>query len=198
MKKQRIFLVAALICCLALAGTGTLAFFRASETARNVITTGVLDMKLVEMHDGEPWPEKGVSGVMPGEVVSKEVTIQNLGGVDFYTRVKVTGQIKLEGKEAPIEMKEEHVELIELNDTDWTKGEDGYYYYNTALKAGENGTTTTTEPLFTAVKLKPALGNEYQNATLTVLVEAEAVQSKNNGDDPLKAEGWSTETNEDE
>jgi len=190
MKKQRIFLAAALICCLALAGGGTLAFFTAQETAYNVITTGELAMDLVEMHNGALWPENGVSGVMPGDEIEKIVTVENIGSVDFYTRVKVTGQILLEGKEEPIEMKPEHVELVGLNDEDWIKGEDGYYYYNTALAASADATPTETAPLFTAVRLKPELGNEYQNATLTVLVEAQAVQSRNNGTGPLDAIGW--------
>ena len=34
------------------------------------------------------------------------------------------------------------------------------------------------------------MGNEYQNATAHVNVSAYAVQSANNGDDPLNAEGW--------
>ena len=190
MKKQRIFLVAVLICCLALAGGGTYAFFTAQETAYNVITTGELIMDLVEKHGDEPWPEDGVSGVMPGDAISKIVTIQNIGGVDFYTRVKLRGTITLEnGDVLPMGM--EQVQL-DLNEKDWTY-EGGFYYYNRALLASTDKEADETEPLFTTVTLKPELGNEYQNAKIELTVEAEAVQSRNNGDGPLTAAGWTLE-----
>lgn len=190
MKKQRIFLAAVLVCCLALAGGGTLAFFTARETAYNVITTGELAMNLVETHDGAPWPEEGVSGVMPGETIEKIVTVQNVGGVDFYARVKVTGQIQLEGKDELIEMKPEHVELVGLNSTEWTKQGEYYYYHRALAPRGADGVIDETEPLFTAVKLKEGLDNAYQNAKLTVFVDAQAVQSRNNGASALEAAGW--------
>lgn len=64
-------------------------------------------------------------------------------------------------------------------------GKDGYYYYKEALKPGE-----VTAPIFTAVTFKPEMGNEYQNATATVDVSAQAVQTANNGDTVMDAKGW--------
>ena len=194
MKKQRIFLAAALICCLALAGGGTLAFFTAQRTAYNVITTGELAMDLVEMHGDEPWPKDGVSGVMPGDEISKRVTIQNIGGVDFYTRVKLSGLItKADGTTELLSL--DQVEL-DINTADWTE-KDGFFYYNRSLAPrGADGVIDETEPLFTRVTLKPELGNAYQNARIELTVEAEAVQSRNNGDGPLSAAGWTLEADD--
>lgn len=73
---------------------------------------------------------------------------------------------------------------LALNTTDWTE-RDGYYYYNKALKPGE-----VTVPIFTAVTFNAAMGNEYQNAAATVDVFAQAVQTANNGDTVLNAQGW--------
>jgi len=196
MKKQRIFLAAALICCLALAGGGTLAFFTAQETAYNVITTGELAMDLVEMHNGALWPENGVSGVMPGDEIEKIVTVQNIGSVDFYTRVRLIGEIELENGEK-VRLSLDQIAL-DLNEKDWTRrGE--FFYYNRALAPrGAEGTIDETQPLFTTVTLRPELGNDYQNATITLTVEAEAVQSRNNGDSPLEATGWTLTENKPE
>ena len=76
--------------------------------------------------------------------------------------------------------------LIGLNiDTEsWTE-KDGYYYYSKPLKPGE-----VTAPIFTAVTFKPDMGNEYQNATATVDVSAQAVQTANNGDTVMATKGW--------
>lgn len=73
---------------------------------------------------------------------------------------------------------------LTLNTTDWTE-KDGYYYYSKPLKPGE-----VTAPIFTAVTFKPDMGNEYQNATATVDVSAQAVQTANNGATAMDAKGW--------
>ena len=57
-----------------------------------------------------------------------------------------------------------------------------------AIRPGE-----TTAPLFTCVTFDAGMGNEYQNATATVHVAAEAVQTANNGVTALEALGWPTQ-----
>ena len=74
--------------------------------------------------------------------------------------------------------------VLDIN-TKWTQGTDGYLYYNEALQPGAK-----TEPIFTSVTFKPEMGNEYQNATVTVDVMAHAVQTANNGSTAMTANGW--------
>ena len=180
-KKRRAALVAAVICCLAILTTGTYAYFTAEETAYNVITTGVLSMDLVEKTaDGEPWPEAGVSGVMPGTNVDKIVYVVNDGSVDFYTRIAL--EMHIEGEDGA-ELDFKNITL-DINTEDWVE-QDGYYYYKRAIVPGEQ-----TEPLFTEVRFGAKLGNAYQNARIEIDVTAQAVQSRNNGDGPLSATGW--------
>ena len=95
-------------------------------------------------------------------------------------RVKVEKNIKLQGEGTP------DTSLVELtrSASHWTE-KDGYYYYTKVLKPGE-----VTAPIFTAVTFKPEMGNEYQNATATVDVSAQAVQTANNGTSALTASGW--------
>ena len=82
----------------------------------------------------------------------------------------------------------EHISL-DLNTECWIE-QGGFYYYFRALQPGEK-----TEPLFTKVTFAPEMGNEYMNATVEIAVQAQAVQSDNNGYDPLFALGW-TEADE--
>lgn len=181
--RKRITIVAAGICCAALLTGGTLAYFTAEETAYNVITTGKLDMILHdETTDGVPFPEEGIHNVVPGRVVDKVVYIENGGTVDFYTRISLKKLIQAaEGVTA--ELNFEHITL-DINTENWTE-KDGFYYYNESLAPGEK-----TEPLFKTVTFEKEMGNDYMNAYVEIDVNAQAVQSKNNGETPFEATGW--------
>lgn len=176
--RRRIALIAAIICIVALIAGGTIAYFTAEETAYNVITTAGVDMELHEETDGGlPFPDEGISGVMPGDDVTKKVYIENTGSADFYVRIAV------EKKITPDTLGLEYIKL-DINDTDWTE-KDGYYYYNKPVKPGEE-----TTPLFTQVSFDEEMPNEYQECTVEVDVAAQCVQSKNNGETVFDAVGW--------
>lgn len=180
MKKKLLILSLAAI-CLAITAIGTLAYFTSEGTAHNVITTGGVEITVQEWADeNKQTPFEDLKGIMPGMTVTKIAEIKNTGASDAWVRVKVEKNIKLQGKGTP------DTGLVELtlNTTDWTE-KDGYYYYKEALKPGE-----VTAPIFTAVTFKPDMGNEYQNATATVDVVAQAVQTANNGATVMDAQGW--------
>lgn len=181
MTKRKIFLLAILVCCVALAAAGTLAYFTAEETAYNVITTGKLAMTLhEETTDGKPFPKEGVSGVMPGQIVDKVVFIENTGTVDFYARISLAMSVTgADGKALSPD-----VMALDLNTADWTKIGD-YYYYNKPLAPGEK-----TAPLFKTVTFAADMGNEYMECTAKINVTAQTVQSRNNGATVLDAQGW--------
>lgn len=68
--KKKILLVAAVVMCLAIATAGTLAYFTSEDTAHNVITSGDVNIELVEQTKKEDgtlveFPEEGIKGVMP-------------------------------------------------------------------------------------------------------------------------------------
>ena len=175
-------ILSVLAICIATLAVGTLAYFTAEGRAHNVITTGGVKITVQEWADEEKTkPFEDVTGIMPGMTVTKIAEIKNTGASDAWVRVKVEKNIKLQGEGTP------DTALVELNLnlTDWTLGEDGHLYYNKALKPGE-----VTEPIFTAVTFNVTMGNEYQNATATVDVAAQAVQTANNGASALEAAGW--------
>lgn len=179
--KRKLLILSVLAICIATLAAGTLAYFTAEGKAHNVITTGGVDIAVQEWADeNKQTPFEDLEGIMPGMTVTKIAEIKNTGASDAWVRVKVEKNIQLQGEGKP------DTGLVELtlNTTDWTE-KDGYYYYKEALKPGE-----VTAPIFTAVTFKPDMGNEYQNATATVDVTAQAVQTANNGTSALTASGW--------
>lgn len=179
-QKKSIFALALLVCCVAILGMGTLAYFTAEETATNVITTGNIDIDLIETDaDGQPFENK--TGAMPGDCIDKVVTMKNTGANPAFVRVLACTTVVLAdgsaGDTAPI--------TIDFDTAHWTKSGD-YYYYNAVLQPGE-----TTKALFRTVTLSGAgMGNAYAGCTVCVTVTAEAVQSQNNGTTAQTAGGW--------
>lgn len=188
MKKWKIVALCTVLACLSIVASGTLAYFTASETAHNVITSGGVDIQLIEQsrnEDGSLVPWEDVDGVMPGAEISKIVTVENTGASDAWVRVSVTKSITLaRGVQGTPDLS---LVVLDINPTDWTE-QDGYYYYNDPLAPGE-----TTPPLFTTVTFDPKMGNDYQGSTAHIDVKADAVQVANNGETVLDAQGWPKE-----
>lgn len=183
--KRKILFLAAIVICLSLSAYGTLAYFTAEDTAHNIITTGNVDIQLLEWADEgktQPFPEKGISGVMPNTSVTKIVEVKNTGLGAAWVRVDVRKAIVLENE---AENPDLSLIKIDFNEKDWALSLDGYWYYKVPLEPGE-----TTAPLFTTVTFDATMGNKYQNATATVTVSAQAVQSANNGATYALADGW--------
>ena len=184
--KTKLLALSVVLILAALSVYGTLAYFTAQGTARNVITTGDIKIALEERMltpDGEKTvPFEDQLGVMPGSDVSKIVTVTNTGGQPAWVRVSLDKAIELaQGVEGQADLS---LVTCDLNTESWTE-KDGYYYYTKPLKPGE-----VTAPIFTAVTFKADMGNEYQNATATVDVFAQAVQTANNGATVMAAQGW--------
>ncbi len=188
--KRRLFAGAVILICLGILTYGTLAYFTADSTAHNVITTGNIDIQLLEWADEAketPFPEDGVEYVMPGTEITKIVEVANTGANAAYVRVKVTKDIQLSvdtDTEPDLGLM-----ILDFDSTYWTyNAADGYYYYNEALAPGE-----TTQALFASVTFDASMSNIYQNSTAAVDVVAYAVQVANNGDSVFEAAGWPEE-----
>ena len=128
--------------------------------------------------------------VMPGTYASKVVAVQKLDdSADCWIRIQLTPAIQWADGEDHMSHPMEVVHLdLNLGDGayQWTQGEDGWYYYNSPLTADEPFTTA----LFTSVHFDgPAMGNDYQNSTFTITVDAQAIQSAHTGDSAQKAFG---------
>ncbi len=177
--KRKILLICLVTALLSLASAGTYAYYTASATATNVITSGGLSFELRETTaDGSEYPSEPLV-ILPGDVVSKIVTVENTGSHPMYLRVRLTPEVN------DASLSADDCIALDINTSSWTF-RDGYYYYNTALDAKQ-----TTEPLFTQVNF---IGEEVTNAYLGKLFSLDvavfAVQSEHNGAGPLSAQGW--------
>lgn len=166
--KKKWTIAAVLVLVVALLAVGTWAVF----SADNVITMGSVKLALHD-EDGTGQPFTTVSA-MPGSDVDKVVYVENVGSGAFYTRVKITPEIINAANESVPLDPSERLLVLDLNDTDWIAGADGYYYYH-----GSVDPKTATSKLFNHVTFSKDMGNEYQNATVHIYVTAEAVQTAN-------------------
>ncbi len=163
----------------------TVAYYSTVGKTTNVITSGNLQLIIHEATDrGEAFPEEGVY-VMPGDVVSKKVTIENDCDHPFYLRVKILYGI--DSRELPSE------ECFKLNlNTEHWELHDGWYYYTDVVEPGE-----TTPHVFSQVEIVGSqVDNHYIGKTLTLTVSAQAVQSENNplmDEKVYTASGWPAE-----
>ena len=180
--KKRILILALAAIMVGCAIGGTMAYYTNQATATNVITAGNIRAELREWADLEnriPYadPEEPI---MPGEDVTKIVTVENTG--DFPAWIRLRFVTTAEGENIPTEG--ELPMLLDVNTEKWLLT-DGWYYYDAVLDAGAMAT-----PIFTTVRFESAMGNAWQNATFYIDVEMQAVQVANNGDSVLDAAGW--------
>lgn len=189
--KRKILCLSVIAIMLAILAAGTIAYFTADGRAHNVITTGSINITVVEQQKGEngmtvEYPTEPITNVVPGAEISKIVTIRNDGKSTAWIRVKVGTEIELAGEG------EANTSLVALNfdDTNWTE-KDGYYYYNKPVDP-----TESTTALFDTVKFDPQMGNEYQNCTVNINIYAQAVQTANNNPEGgvTEVKGWPAET----
>lgn len=189
--KRKILCLSVIAIMLAILAAGTIAYFTAEGRAHNVITTGSINITVVEQQKGEngttvEYPTEPITNVVPGAEISKIVTIRNDGKSTAWIRVKVGTEIKLVGGG------EANTSLVVLNfdDTNW-KEKDGYYYYNNPVDP-----TESTTALFDTVTFDPQMGNEYQNCKVNINIYAQAVQTANNHPEGgvTEVKGWPAET----
>ena len=145
--KRKLLLLSVLAICVATLAAGTLAYFSADGTARNVITTGNVSIAVEEWADADKTqPFEDLTGIMPGTTVTKIAEVRNTGEADAWIRVRLTGDIRLTGDGTP----DPSLVKPDLNTTDWTLAADGYLYCNKAIRPGE-----TTAPCSPASPLTP-------------------------------------------
>ncbi len=163
----------------------TLAYYSTIRSAVNVVTSGDIQFIIHEMTDqGTEFPEEGVY-IVPGDIVSKKVSIENDCDHPFYLRVKMVYGIDSQ------ELTAEDCFKLNINEENWQL-HDGWYYYKGIVEPGE-----TTPDVFSHVEIVGSkVDNSYLGKTLTLTVRAQAVQSENNpiaDNNTYTASGWPAE-----
>lgn len=190
--KKRVTVLAALVILLAILADNTAAYDSGKTTAHNIITSGVVDITVVEQRrqgDTLVTDTRREIPVMPATEVSRVVTVHNAGAKSFIrARVEIIFK-DAEGKKMELTAAQlSQLVTLNLNASDWIRkeGDDLWLYYKAAVD-----TSDSTEPLFTTVSFAgEAMGNEYQGSKLEMTVFAQAVQADHNESDVLAAVGW--------
>ena len=197
--KNKLLVLGAMVCLIAILAAGTLAYFTTNAVTHNVITSGEIDISIVEKGPvgSTPLPDGGfsISGAMPDSKIQKEVAVKNETIESAWVCVKLTYSIV--GKDGA-EMKNtvgetaliDYVHPENFADN-WVQDGD-FYYYKKPLAGNQ-----TTTLLIEEVAIAPEMNNPYQECTVTVNVKAYAVQSKNNmpkSGNVLDVEGWPDRT----
>lgn len=194
--KKKILVLAALAIAVAIAATGTLAYFTATGTARNVITSGGISIAIEEKtQTGDAlvdFPREGLQGIMPGATASKIVRIKNTGPNEAWIRVQITSYITDSDKKEELpDMIDGQIPVMTYEVLPGWTLKDGWYYYNAPVAPGAK-----TDELLQEVTFAPQMGNEYQNCRANLVISAQAVQTANNGKTVLEAKGWPSEKTE--
>ena len=165
-----------------LIGGGSLAYITREDRAKNTISSGEIKVKLYNMLDeNTAMPEKGIYGVLANISYPNIVYAHNDCDYPEFIRMRISKKITdKEGNQL------DTAKIIpNINTDDWTYKEDGYYYYNHVLAPHSD-----TAPLYETLYFDKSINNDYKTATLQVHIVVEAVQSDNNSDSALEAEGW--------
>ena len=87
--KGRLLLIALAAIFLTVLTQPSLAYYTTVGKATNVVTSGDIQLKIHEKTaDGSDFPAEGVY-VIPGDIVSKQVSVENVCSHPFYLRVKL-------------------------------------------------------------------------------------------------------------
>ncbi len=188
-KNKKKLLIVLIISILAVIG-GTLAYFTTTTTIKDIFKTAIYQNEITEVFEApENWT--------PGTTTDKTVKVTNTGSIDMAVRVSYTEKwITSNNKE--LSLKDENGEvasIINFND-DWTKDEDGYYYFGskenkTVLKPGETSTSFMSGVTFNPNIVSSlsetvsqdgktvtytSTGNGYDNAQYILVVKLDTIQ----------------------
>lgn len=190
--KKKLLYIAAIFICLSIITGGTFAYFTADDTAHNVITTNTVKIDVLCHSE-----EDGVINVdnidpiriMPATKVSRVVAAQSIETA-AWVRLKYEFMVyDSNGNQMDVpedELKE--VIIVKPDETNWIL-KDGWWHYNAMVRDGQE-----TSPLFEEIEFSgPAMGNEYQNGKLKLIIHGQAVQYANNGESVMEAAGWPEE-----
>ena len=113
--------------------------------------------------------------------------LKNIGRHPIYVRVALT--LAAEDGEGGAVTIPADCYALDVNTDEWAARGGWYYYAPSALAHNEETANLMTKIMFDHTKLAALSG-----CRLTLHIQAEAVQSENNGDTVWQAQGWPSET----
>ena len=162
------------------------AYRNRQKTIENHIVFGDLELKLIENTIDDSGKEvpyiETEENISKQDSVSRIVKVENVCDNDMYVRIALN-MIAEKGDKEKVDGND--YVSYDINENDW-KYKDGYYYYRYVLKQRE-----TTENLFENIYFDvDSISQDLSGGQLKLDVKVQAVQSKNNTDNALSAQGW--------
>ena len=169
---------------------GTLAYFTTTTNIVNKFKTGLYQNKIVEEFVSP-------TNWTPGTVTEKTVKVTNSGDIPMAVRASITEKwVSASGKELSLKDSNNNVASIIEFGEEWTKDNDGFYYYGTkenktvldasaettsfikSVKFNENIKATLKESVSSDGKTVTytSSGDGYDNATYTLTVRIDTVE----------------------
>ena len=189
-KKKLICIAAAsvlLICCAA----PTIAFITRQTKTENIITFGNVRLQLHETTLNEDnqeieFQEDTETDITHSDTCSRIVRVENLGEQPIYLRVSLS----MEGtQEDGTSFQADEYASYQLNEEDWYY-ENGWYYYKTELAPHVTSEELMTQVIFNDIS---EITEKYPGSKFKLSIDAQGVQSKNNGGSVSEAAGWPEE-----
>ena len=178
-----IFLFLIILLCI----SGTIAFKTTNETANNIITFGNIKVKLIQTTIDNNGEEVEINNdnefnITTDSSVDRFIKACNVGKQDIYLRISLnTKGFDKNDQEFDANNLVDYV----TNNQGWIYKNE-YYYYHKALKPNE-----CTETLLKKINFNiDKISSNYPDSSYKFKADLQAVQSKNNAEDVLQAEGW--------
>ena len=185
-KKRNLVLGSIVVLAALLIVGGTMAWFTAeADPVTNTFTAGTVEIELhdVQMVEGAEvdFPTEGIENVNPGDEYEKIVYVENTGSKAVYVRAKLTPEWTKGTDSLSLQVGGVDMATFPIVGTDWVLHTDGYYYYKNPLAGAAAGepNPVTTHLIEKVIFAGAAMTNDYQGATFTLKVEAEAIQASN-------------------
>lgn len=206
--KKKVFVVALAVCMIAILSMGTLAWFTAQDEVTNNFYIAdsddtnpddIFSIAVKEETDSEKATETAdgydYKDILPGDLLAKNVTVENTGYYDQYVRVTITISDaslwkELLGSEGNPSLKDivdgvKDIWKPAYNRIDPATNEQIItLYYNGILSAGEELTVFTAVKIPTNMTVAQAAEFEHE---FSITVKAEAVQTEHLGTDAESA-----------
>ncbi len=222
MTKKKVFVSALAICLIAIISMGSLAWFSAQDDVTNNFYVGSSDdtnpddIFSIKVWENTPDGDKDQDGyeykdILPGDVLKKEVSVENTGYYDQYVRITITvsdaqawmNALNTNGAAPKLE---QIVDGWDRNANVWVDNSAEIVndtivytmYYNGILLGDQEsiyddaGVHSDVVSVFTAVKIPKTLtvaqAAAFEN-NFAIKVKADAVQTENLGIDRSQGEG---------
>jgi len=188
MNRKNLLIGSALVLAALLVVGGTMAWFTAAaDPVTNKFTAGTVEIELHDVggYDSEqnevPFTPNGIPNVNPGDEYLKTVYVENTGSKAVYVRVKLTPAWTKGTASLPLDVEGVDMATFPIVGTDWVLHTDGWYYYTEPLAGApaDEVNRVTTHLIEQVIFAGAAMTNDYQGATFTLKVEAEAIQASN-------------------